>query len=175
MKILIAAVAAYLIGCVPLAQLIERRFSQQPWVNFAATAAGFFKGFVVVALFHPTSSIAQALIVTALVSGDQWPIHNRESGRLGLAVAGGALTVLTPISPVVWGVLWGIGFVLTGYRLVGRLIALVLFWLVLGLVAGWPLGLIALPASFMILAKSRDEIARLRAGLEPKHHWRAEA
>lgn len=172
MRILIAAVVAYLVGCVPLAQFIEKRFGRQPWVNLAATVAGFAKGFLVIALFHPPSSIAQALIVTALVSGDQWPIQNRESGRLGLAVAGGAMTVLTPITPLVWGVLWGLGFVVTGYRLVGRLIALLLFWIVLGLVAGWPLGLISLPASFMILAKSRDHVTRLRAGLEPKHHWR---
>lgn len=175
MRILVAAVVAYLVGCVPVAQFIERLAKGRPWVNLAATAAGFAKGFLVLAYFHPVSSFQQALLVTALVAGDQWPIQNKDAGRLGLAVAGGAMTALTPIAPVLWGLLWGVGFVLTGYRVVGRLVALVLFWIVLGVIAGWPLGFISMAPSFMILTTSRGELARLRLGQEPKHHWRADA
>jgi glycerol-3-phosphate acyltransferase PlsY len=172
MRIILVALAAYLIGCVPIAQFVARMTTGKPWGPFAETVAGFAKGFIVIAIFQPVPAIHQALILTALLSGDQWPIWNRESGRLGLAAAGGAMTALTPVAPLVWGVLWGVGFVATGYRTVGRVAALALFWVGLGLVAGWPIGLVSLPACFMILAKSRDDLKRLKLGVEPKHHWR---
>lgn len=175
MNILIGAAAAYLAGCAPVAQFVARKTHGKPWGPFAETAAGFLKGMIVLAFIQPVSAIHQALILTALVSGDQWPIQDRESGRLGLAAAGGAMTIVTPLAPVLWGILWGLGFVATGYRVVGRLVALVLFWAFLGFVAGWPVGLIALPASVMILAKSRDDFLRWRLGHEPKHHWNSAA
>ena len=172
MNIVIAAAVAYLVGCAPVAQLVARYTHGRPWGPFAETVAGFAKGFAVIAFFQPVPSVHQALLLTALVAGDQWPIHNREGGRLGLAAAGGAMTALTPIAPIVWGILWGLGFVITGYRIVGRVVALCAFGIMLGVVAGWPLGLVSLPACAMILVKSRDDIVKYRLGHEPKHHWR---
>src|SRR4051812_34886568 len=164
MNIVIGAAAAYLAGCVPVAQFVQQRTRGKPWGPLAETLAGIAKGFAVVALVNPTSAIHQALILTALVSGDQWPIQDRSHGRLGLAAAGGGMTALNPIAPVIWGILWGIGFVASGYRTVGRLTGLLLFWAAMGFVAGWPIGLVAVPVSIMILAKSNDDIGHLRAG-----------
>ena len=171
MNIIIGAAAAYLVGCAPVAQFVAARTRGKAWGPLAETIAGFAKGFLIIALLHPVPAMHQAVILTALVAGDQWPFQNRENGRLGLAAAGGAMTTITPIAPFVWGVLWGLGFVATGYRVVGRLVALVLFWALLGFIAGWPVGLVAVPVSIMILLKSRADFDRWRAGQEPKHHW----
>jgi glycerol-3-phosphate acyltransferase PlsY len=175
MNIVIGAAAAYLAGCVPVAQFVERKTRGKPWGPLAETVAGVLKGFAVLALINPTHAIQQALVLTALVSGDQWPIHDRANGRLGLAAAGGGMTAITPIAPVIWGLLWGLGFVATGYRTVGRVVALLTFWAVMGFIAGWPVGLVSVPVSVMILAKSNDDIGHLRAGRESKHHWNSAA
>jgi hypothetical protein len=65
--------------------------------------------------------------------------------------------------------------VTSGYTVIGRVSALALFWIVLGFVAGWPIGLVTLPASLMILERSRDELRLVRSGAVPKHHWRSES
>jgi glycerol-3-phosphate acyltransferase PlsY len=175
MRIILWAIIAYLVGCMPIAQYVARKTAGKPYGPLLETVAGFLKGFLVIALLQPVHSLHQALVVTALVSGDQWPIQNRSNGRLGLAAAGGAMTALTPLAPIIWGFLWGIGFVASGYRVMGRIVALVLFWALLGLVGGWPIGMVAIPVSIMILAKSNDDIGHLRAGREPKHHWHPQA
>jgi glycerol-3-phosphate acyltransferase PlsY len=135
-------------------------------------AADFAKGFAVVALLAPSWSVGQALVLTAAIAGEQWPIFGKDVGRLGLWVAAGGVTALTPIAPVIWGIIWALGFVMSGYIVVGRALALIFFWAALGFIAGWPLGLIALPSSLMVLERSRDELRRIRAGGVAKHHWR---
>ena len=175
MNIVLGAAAAYLTGCAPVAQFVARKTRDHPWGPLAETVAGLAKGFAIVGLLQPVPAIHQALILTALVAGDQWPLQDRAHGRLGLAAAGGAMTALTPIAPIIWGMLWGVGFVASGYRVLGRIVAVCLFWVVMGLVAGWPVGLLSLPASIMILAKSNDDIGHLRAGRDTKHHWKSAA
>ena len=172
MSIIIGAAAAYLVGCVPAARLVRRLAAGRPWVEAAAAGADFLKGFGAMAFFSPdASALGQALTVTAVVAGDQWPFAGGDTGKLGFWTAFGALTALTPITPFVFGVLWGTGFVLTGFLAVGRLVGLALFWLALGFVAGWPLGLAALPACAMVLERSLPDYHRWRRGELPKLNW----
>ena len=173
MGIVTGAAAAYLVGCVPAARFVRSVAGGRPWTEAAAALADFAKGFLAIALFGPdATAIGQALTLTAVVAGDQWPVVGRDPGRLGLWTAGGAMTALTPVTPVVFGVLWGLGFVASGYLTVGRVVGLALFWAALGFVAGWPLGLIALPACVMVLERSRADLEQVRRGTDAKHHWR---
>ena len=165
------AVAAYLVGCVPIARLASRFVAGRPIEPWVAGLADFIKGFAAVALFAPVGSVGQALTVTAVVAGDQWPAFGREVGRSGHWTFLGAMSVLTPMAPVIWAVLWAVGFVAGGYLSMGRLVAAAILPFVLGFTAGWPLGAIALPSCVMILERGRDVVRRVRAGEEPKHYW----
>jgi glycerol-3-phosphate acyltransferase PlsY len=174
MGIVTGAAAAYLVGCVPLARLTNHLTKGRPWAPWASLAADALKGVLAVALFAPVGSVGQALTVAAVVAGDQWPAFGREKGRSGLVVCVAAMTALTPVTLVAWGVGWSIGFVLSGYHSVGRLFGTALLPVLLGLATGWPLGLAVLPACIMVLERQRGSLKRMLRGLEPKHHWRVE-
>lgn len=175
MGIVTGAVAAYLVGCAPLARLTNHLTQGRPWAPWASVAADALKGVVAVLLFAPVSTVGQALTVVAVVAGDQWPAFGRETGRSGLAVTVAAMTALTPVTPPVFAVAWGIGFVLSGYLSVARVVGAALLPLLLGLATGWPLGLAALPACIMVLERQRGSLKRVLRGQEAKHYWRAEA
>jgi len=175
MGIVTGAVAAYLVGCVPAARVVSRLAAGRRWAPWAALAADAVKGFAAMALFAPVSSLGQSLTLTALVAGDQWPAFGNETGRPGVAAAGGAITALTPVAPFVWLVLWAVGFTASGFLTLALVVATALFAPALGFVAGWPLGLIALPACVMVLERQRAALSRVRAGVESKHHWRTES
>ena len=172
MGIVTGAVAAYLVGCVPAARIVTRLGGRRRWVPWVAPAADALKGFAAIAMFGPVTTIGQALTVTAVVAGDQWPVFGSEIGRPGLATAGGAMTALTPVAPFIWAVLWAVGFTATGFLTVACAIATALFGPALGWFAGWPLGLIALPSCLMLLERQRAALRRVLRGEEPKHHWR---
>jgi glycerol-3-phosphate acyltransferase PlsY len=172
---LLRAVAAYLLGCVPTARLTSRLTNGRAVAPVVVALAAFLKGFVAALLFAPLGSIGQALIVTAVVAGDQWPVFGREAGRTGLWTLLGALSALTPIAAAVWVVLWALAFVATGYKALGMALSLALLPFLLGFIAGWPLGWIALPGCFMVLERGRGALQRIRAGEEPKHHWKSPA
>jgi glycerol-3-phosphate acyltransferase PlsY len=168
------AVVAYLLGCVPAARLASRLTNgnaAEPWVM---RLADFAKGFAATALLAPIGSIGQAVTVTAVLAGDQWPLRG-EAGRSGQWAFLGAMTALTPMALPIWGALWAIGFVATGYLAMGRVAAAALLPLLLGFIAGWPIGGIALAGCVMILERNREVIRRVRAGEEPKHHWNSAA
>jgi len=172
------ALAAYLLGCVPTARIARRLTNGHPATPWIERGADFVKGFAAVYLFAPGGSVAMALIVTAVLAGEQWPATGGETGRSGHWVLLGALTALTSGTPValgLWALGWALGFVITGYKPVGRAAAAATLPLALGFVAGWPLGGIALPGCIMILERSRDVLRRVRAGEEAKHHWNSPA
>ncbi len=175
MGIVTGAAAAYLVGCVPAARLTNHVTQGRPWAPWASLAADALKGAVAIMMFAPVSSVGQALTVAAVVAGDQWPAFGRQTGRSGLAVCVAAMTTLTPVTLVVWGLGWGIGFVISGYFTVARLVGTVLLPLLLGFATGWPLGLAVLPACIMVLERQRGSLKRLLRGEEAKHYWRADA
>lgn len=171
MGIISGAVAAYLIGCVPAARIVSGLAKGRRWAPWAGALADFAKGIIALYLLAPAGSLGQAVMVTALVAGDQWPVFGKEVGRSGQWALLGAIARITPVAPPLWAVLWGIGFVASGYFAIGRAVANVLLPPVLGFVAGGPLGWIALPGCIMVLERGREAVRRARAGEEPKHHW----
>jgi len=168
-------VTAYLLGSFPTGRLVLRLFPSARWGPWVAALADAAKGALVVGLLLRSGSLMQAALVTAVVAGDQWPIVGASYGRPGHWAFLGAIGIITPVAPPIWVVLWAIGFVASGYLAVGRMAAAVLLPLALGFVAGWPLGLIAIPACVMLLDRGRADLRRIRAGEEPKHYWRGEA
>ena len=172
---ILRAVAAYLLGCVPTARLVSRLTQGRAFEPAAIAAGDFLKGFLAASLFAPNGSIGQALIVTAAVAGDQWPIAGREVGRSGLWVLLGALSGLTPVALPVWVVLCAISFVASGYKALAVAVSLALLPFALGFIAGWPLGWLAVPGCLLVIERYHDALRRIRAGEEPKHHWNSPA
>jgi glycerol-3-phosphate acyltransferase PlsY len=189
--------AAYLLGSLPTAYLVVRwvrgadlrstesgsvgalnafRATGAGWVGWGVLAVDVLKGLAAVALAGPgASTFLQSLLAAAAVAGHNWPVWLRGRGGKGLATAAGALTVVTPIAVPVWGVLWGIGYVASGYIVVGTLAATLLVAPAVGAVAGWGFGLAMVPTCLLILARHREKIRRLLLGTEPRHYWRAKA
>ena len=194
MRILALAIAAYLIGSLPSAYVVVRlsrgtdlRTVESGSVGalnaFRATGAGWIgvvvliidvgKGMLAVVLAGDGAGLATLAMVCALaVAGHNWPIWLGGKGGKGLATASGALTLVTPLSVPLWGVMWGLGYVFSGYIAFGTILATALLPVLLGLIAGWAYGLAALPTCLLVLARHREKMRRLLLGAEPKHYWR---
>lgn len=171
MGIVTGAVAAYLLGCVPAARLASSLAAGRPGAPWVAGLADAAKGFMALWLFAPNGSVGQALTLTALVAGDQWPAMGREIGRSGQWALLGALAWVSPVGPPIWLAGWALGFVVSGYKAIGNALGTALVPPLLGFVAGGPIGWIALPGCIMVLERSREVIRRARDGAEPKHYW----
>lgn len=170
------ALASYLVGSLPIARLVppaREAGVSPPWVRAALIVADVLKGAVAMSLIGSSANpYAQSMVATAVVAGHQWPFWPSARNELGLAVAAGALTVVTPIAVPVWAVLWGIGYVTSGFVAAGSAAATLLFPVVIGLLAGWPFALGSLPVCALVLERLRAPLRRILAGEEPKHHWR---
>jgi glycerol-3-phosphate acyltransferase PlsY len=197
MRILALAIASYLIGSLPSAFVVVRlsrgtdlrtvesgsvgalnafRATGAGWVGVVVLLLDVGKGMLAVVLAGDGAGLATLSMVTALaVAGHNWPIWLGGKGGKGLATAAGALTLITPLSVPLWAVIWGLGYVLSGYIAFGTILATALLPVALGLVAGWAYGLAALPACLLVLARHRDKMRRLMLGAEPKHYWRGGA
>jgi glycerol-3-phosphate acyltransferase PlsY len=173
MGMILSAIGAYLIGSAPFGLLVERLLSERSFKHIAAILADILKGFIAVALLTPVGPWSQALTATAVVAGHQWSILGGERGNTGLAVAAGAISVISPIAIPVWAFLWALTFVISGYQPVASATATVFFAPLLGWIAGWPLGLMSLPVCAMILDRLRPALRRVLLGTEPRHIWRA--
>ena len=189
--------AAYLIGSLPTAFLLVRwlrgadirrtesgsvgalnafRATGAGWVGWTVLVVDVLKGVVAVALAGSgASTYLQALVAAAAVAGHNWSIWLRGRGGKGLATAAGACTIVTPVAVPVWGVLWGIGYVATGYIVAGTLVATLLLPVAVGVLAGWGFGLAMVPACLLILARHREKARALLLGTEPRHYWRAKS
>jgi len=189
--------AAYVIGSLPTAFLLVRwargadirgtesgsvgalnafRATGAGWVGWTVLVVDVLKGAVAVALAGSAASTSlQAVVMAAAVAGHNWPVWLRWRGGKGLATAAGACTIVTPIAVPVWGVLWGIGYVASGYIVAGTLVATLLLPVAVGAVAGWGFGLAMVPACLLILARHREKVRALLLGTEPRHYWRAKS
>jgi len=197
MRILALAIAAYLIGSLPSAFVVVRlsrgtdlrtvesgsvgalnafRATGLGWVGVIVLLIDIGKGMLAVFLAGDGAGLATQAMMTALaVAGHNWPIWLGGKGGKGLATAAGALTLITPLSVPLWGVIWGLGYVLSGYIAFGTVVATALLPVGLGLIAGWGYGLAAVPTALLILARHREKMRRLLLGAEPKHYWRGGA
>jgi len=188
-------VAAYVIGSLPSAYLLVRwvrgtdirslesgsvgalnafRATGAGWVGWAVLVLDVVKGAVAVMIAGPgAGTYFQAGLAAAAVAGHNWPVWLRGRGGKGLATAAGALSLVSPIAVPLWGVLWGIGYVVSGYIVVGTLTATVLVAPAIGLLAGWGFCVATLPCCVFILVRHWDKLKRLFRGNEPRHYWRA--
>ena len=194
MRILALAIAAYLIGSLPSAFVVVRlargtdlrtvesgsvgalnafRATGAGWVGVVVLIIDVGKGVLAVFLAGDGAGMATlAMVTAAAVAGHNWPIWLGGKGGKGLATAAGALSLITPLSVPLWGVIWGLGYVLSGYIALGTILATALLPVALGVIAGWGYGLAALPTCLLILARHREKMRRLLLGAEPKHYWR---
>ncbi len=194
MQLLALALAAYLLGSLPSAYLVVRlarktditqaesgsvgalnafRATGSGWVGVLVLVLDVLKGALAVLLAGDGASLStQALMATLVVAGHNWPVWLGGKGGKGLAAAAGALTVFMPLSVPVWGVVWAIGYVASGYIALGTIAATALLPILLGMVAGWSYGLAALAPCLLILLRHREKMRRLLLGAEPKHYWR---
>lgn len=188
-------VAAYLIGSLPSGYLLVRllrgtdlrslesgsvgalnafRATGAGWVGWVVLVADVGKGALAVWIAGPgAGAYLQAALAAAAVAGHNWPVWLRGQGGKGLATAAGALTLVTPIAVPVWGLIWGLGYVASGYIVVGTLAATLLVAPAVGAVAGWGFGFAMVPTCLLILARHREKLRRLLLGTEPRHYWRA--
>jgi len=194
MRILALAIAAYLIGSLPSAFVVVRlsrgtdlravdsgsvgalnafRATGAGWVGVVVLILDVGKGMLAVILAGDGAGLPTLAMVMALaVAGHNWPIWLGGKGGKGLATAAGALTLVTPLSVPLWGVIWALGYVASGYIAFGTIVATALLPVALGIIAGWAYGLAALPTAVLVLARHREKMRRLLLGAEPKHYWR---
>lgn len=166
------AVAAYLLGGLPVARFVSSRLRAET-VRVAAVALAEVLLGAIAVTWAPTSGglLGQVLAATAVLAGHQWPFTGAPRGR-GLTVAAGALLVASPLAVPVWAVLWGLGFVVTGFPAVGRTAASMLTAPLVGYIAGWPLGLGCVSVCLLLLEQERGPMRRVLLGTEPPHVWR---
>ncbi len=189
--------AAYLLGSLPSAYLLVRlvrgadvrtvesgsvgalnafRATGRTWIGLVVLVVDAAKGALAVLLAGGGAGIlTQALAATMAVLGHTRPIWLRGRGGKGLATAAGGLSVITPVAVPLWGVVWALGYVTSGYIVVGIIAATVLLPPLLGVVAGWMYAAGAAPVCLLVLLHHRDKIRRLLLGTEPKHYWRGRA
>jgi len=168
------AAGAYLLGCAPAARFARGLAGASRWADAFEILADVLKGYLAVTLLSPGLSLGPALVATAVIAGHQWPALWGTPGRsAGTAVLVGALTGITPLALPLWAAMWGLAFVITGFVQASSLFATALALPAIGLGAGWPLALMALPATGMVLARLKPVWQAWRRGGEPKYLWRA--
>jgi acyl phosphate:glycerol-3-phosphate acyltransferase len=197
MHLLALAVAAYLLGSLPSAYLAVRaakgpdlrstgsgnvgalnafRVTGLGWVGVLVLVLDVTKGALAVRLAGDGASVTtQAMLAALVVAGHAYPVWLRGHGGRGLAPAAGALTLVTPVAVPLWAIVWGLGFVVSGYVALGTIVATALLPLLLGPTAGWAYAATALPVCLLVLVRHRAKMRSLLLGTERKHHWRLRA
>ncbi len=165
-------IAPYLLGTA--AALVPTPRADVPWVPYARGFAEFMLGATAVWLIASYSPWSQMLVATAVVAGRQFPLIRGE-GSKGLMVGLGALFTINPVGLALWTLLWGIGFVTTGYRTAGIAAGTLFLPLALGILAGWAFAGMAVPVCVLLLDRQRGDLRRMFLGAEPKHYWQSDA
>lgn len=189
MLLVIAVVAAFLVGSIPFGYLIGQTFYRTDiraagsgnigamnalrTLGRAGGAAvlvldalkGFVPAFLAAAYFH--SSVVAAVVAAAAVLGHCFSPWLRWRGGKGVATSFGAIFAISwPAGLVAVGG-WIAGALLTQYSSVGSMLGSVLaavaLWILTGSVASTLYG--AFAAAFIIYTH-RENLARLRAGTE---------
>lgn len=163
-------------GAAALPARAARRFVPAPFTPYAILAASFLAGGLAAAWAPGEGLLRQTLAATAALVGLMYPPGVAPgSRRVALAGAAGGLLVVSPLAVPLWALLWGIGYVASGYPAAGRGIATLGTPILVGLFAGWPLGAVVGPASLLLLDADRADLRRVMLGTERKHGWRPEA
>lgn len=115
---------------------------------------------------------SQMLVATAVTAGRQWPLLARDPSCRALLIGLGAMFAINPISLALWGLLWAVAFVGTGFRLAAAAVATMALPVALGIVGGWAFAGMSVPVCMLILDRQRADMRRMFLGGEAKHLWR---
>jgi len=144
-------------------------------------AAAIFGGTVAsVGVFYMHRQIAELIAALAVISGHNWPIFLKFRGGRGVATFFGALLPIAPAAAIFGAEVLGIVAVSTRYMSAGSIAGAMAAWAILipwTLFNSFPpmlLGMVLL-ASALVIYQHRDNIERLRTGMERKLGERADA
>jgi acyl phosphate:glycerol-3-phosphate acyltransferase len=196
-RVAAALVAAYLVGAIPVGYLIARMSAgadirRHGSGNIGATnvlrtlgrlpaaftlAGDITKGAVTVVLARallPDSAAGVAACAVLAVVGNCWPVYLAFRGGKGVATALGAFLVLIPWATLPAALVWIVIVASFRYVSLGSMLAAVCVPLGAPLL-GYPAvsAMAALTVAAIILARHRDNIARLLAGTERRLGHRA--
>jgi acyl phosphate:glycerol-3-phosphate acyltransferase len=193
-KVVLAVVAAYLIGAVPIGFLVARAFGlgdirRHGSGNIGATnvlrtlgsgaaaltlAGDVAKGALAVWVGGRASGDAAALAAVAAVVGNCWPVFLRFRGGKGVATGCGALLALVPLAVVPAALVWIA--ITASFRYVSLSSVLAALCVPLGAVLlgyPWPAGLASGVVAVIVVVRHRANVSRLLAGREPRLGERA--
>lgn len=197
MPIVIAAVIAYLLGAVPVGLIVGRLTKGIDLREYGSHRTGATnalrtlgaKAAALVFLLDVTKGVAAVLIARTLGGGDaewaaavagvaaivghNWSVFIGFSGGRGVATSAGALGAVTPVTllivfPIVALALWMTRYVSLGSILGAALAPVVTAGLVLIGLADLPAVGYTVASGLLVIGSHADNIARLRAGTEPK-------
>jgi glycerol-3-phosphate acyltransferase PlsY len=196
-RVAAALVAAYLIGAIPVGYVIARisagtDIRRQGSGNIGATnvlrtvgrlpaaltlAGDIAKGAATILLARallPESAAGVAACAVLAVVGHCWPVYLGFRGGKGVATALGAFLVLIPWATLPAALVWIVIVASFRYVSLGSMLAAVCVP-VGALLLGYPgaSAIAALAVAAIILARHRDNIARLLAGTERRLGYRA--
>jgi glycerol-3-phosphate acyltransferase PlsY len=172
MATVLGAVAAYLAGALPIHRLV--RLAPARPAAALEIALDVFRGALAVSWMPDGPGLlGLSVAATAVLAGRQWPL-GAPLGETGLAVAAGALTMVTPLAAPCWAFSGALAYVASGYPAVGRAAGAALLPLTAGFIGGWAFGLATVPCCLLLLERERDALRRVLLGTAPKHVWRSE-
>jgi acyl phosphate:glycerol-3-phosphate acyltransferase len=190
-KLLLLAVASYLLGSIPFGYLLYRLRAGQDirttgsgnigatnvfraaglWAAAATFALDAGKGYAAVLFadrMSAHSAIAIAIAILCVLAGHCFPIFLKFSGGKGVATGLGAFSAISPVAVLICIVLFAAILVLWRYVSLASIVGSGAFPLVLaaGGERSAPLLIASLAASGLIIARHRGNIHRLRTGTE---------
>jgi glycerol-3-phosphate acyltransferase PlsY len=187
---LVLVVLGYLAGCVPSGLLLGRRAgidvrrhgsgnigatnvarSAGALLGLATLVADAAKGalpVLVAGALDGRPAVATAAGVAAFV-GHVFPVTLRFAGGKGVATAVGVVLVIAPLALVCALVVFALTFLLTRYVSLGSVLAAIAVPIAIAAL-GYPRSTLAAGTvmSAIIVVRHRENLARLRAGTEPR-------
>ena len=194
---IIVIIVSYLIGSIPTAYLVVKRFANKDVTRLGSGNIGTMnvhrateskpltalvlggdlaKGAIAILLAKMLlSSSPSAPIFTgaASVLGHNYSIYMGFKGGRGLATAAGALIVLNPFILLIWLVLWIGPYLLSKILVVGTLAATVLTPVVTYVLNFTQTEFtLTIVIAFIVMVKHISKIKKLIEGTEPKRYWK---
>ncbi|MBI5848581.1 MAG: glycerol-3-phosphate 1-O-acyltransferase PlsY [Nitrospirae bacterium] len=189
MKLAFLSLAAFLIGSIPVGQIIAGRrgidLQKIGSGNIGATnvlrttgklpalftlIGDFAKGMLVVLLarFFDVGILHQGAIGIIAVLGHNFSIFLKFKGGKGVATSLGVLSIYAPLAALVTAILWLLTLALTRYSSLGAVISFCSLPLSIALLDTQEKLPIAIIMSIILLVRHRDNIRRLIAGTESR-------
>jgi len=192
MKYLIVSLVSYLLGSIPFSYIVVKlargidvrslgsgnagtlntwRVTRNPLLTLIVLIGDVGKGAlsILFARYFGGDAFSEFLAAFFAVSGHNWPVWLNFRGGRGLATMYGAYLVSSPYALLATIVIWAITYLLTGYVILGGIIAIPV---IVG--AFYYLGYIppaVLGAAFPAMLGLAPKWTRIMEGKEPKHFW----